>query len=62
MFADTDGYHKGGLARDRDRILYACAFTSQAAQHGDSFTRPGKVSIATDSETAFALAIQAVTV
>ena len=28
LFADTRGYHKGGLARTRDRILYTCLFTS----------------------------------
>src|SRR3989442_4113349 len=24
IFADTRGYHKGGLARERDRIMYTC--------------------------------------
>ena len=28
VFADTTGYHKGGLSRERDRVLYACGFTS----------------------------------
>jgi hypothetical protein len=28
VFADTKGYHKGGLSRERDRVLYACGFTS----------------------------------
>jgi hypothetical protein len=32
VFADTHGYHKGGLARERDRLLYTCMFTSQAAR------------------------------
>ena len=34
VFADTRGYHKGGLARERDRILYVCEFLSQAAGRG----------------------------
>jgi len=29
VFADTRGYHKGGLTTERDRILYTCLFTSQ---------------------------------
>jgi hypothetical protein len=28
VFADTRGYHKGGLSRERDRVLYVCMFTS----------------------------------
>src|SRR5262249_18997045 len=31
IFADTRGYHKGGLARSRDRLMYLCMFTSRAA-------------------------------
>lgn len=31
IFADTRGYHKGGLARERDRILYVCQFTSPSS-------------------------------
>jgi hypothetical protein len=34
IFADTRGYHKGGLARERDRLLYTCQFLSQAAGGG----------------------------
>jgi hypothetical protein len=30
VFADTRGYHKGGLARVRDRIVYTCEFISLA--------------------------------
>ncbi|MGH9196333.1 MAG: hypothetical protein ACRD1T_11405, partial [Acidimicrobiia bacterium] len=30
VFADTTGFHKGGLARKQDRIMYWCKFTSQA--------------------------------
>lgn len=31
VFADTRGYHKGGLARTQDRLMYLCMFTSRAA-------------------------------
>jgi hypothetical protein len=34
VFADTRGYHKGGLARERERILYTCEFTSPSAGDG----------------------------
>lgn len=34
IFADTRGYHKGGLARERDRLLYTCQFLSHAAGGG----------------------------
>ena len=33
VFADTRGYHKGGWARQSDRIVYVCEFLSSAA-HG----------------------------
>lgn len=32
VFADTRGYHKGGLARKRDRLMYLAMFTSQASE------------------------------
>jgi hypothetical protein len=31
VFADTRGYHKGGFARHRDRILFMCELTSAYA-------------------------------
>jgi hypothetical protein len=31
VFADTRGYHKGGLARQSDRLLFMCEFTSAYA-------------------------------
>jgi hypothetical protein len=34
VFADTRGFHKGGLARGRERILYVCEFFSQGAGRG----------------------------
>jgi hypothetical protein len=32
VFADTHGYHKGGLAREHDRLLYTCMYTSPGCQ------------------------------
>jgi hypothetical protein len=55
VFADTRGYHKGGLAKTKDRLVYNCMFTSQATSRGDYFARsPGLVPPA-DRATAFAL-------
>ena len=56
VLADTQGYHKGGLATERDRVLYTCMFTSQASQSEDGFTRPGTLSLRGDREAAYALA------
>jgi hypothetical protein len=39
IFADTRGYHKGGLARRRDRVMFACEFTSLAAGAGGISTK-----------------------
>lgn len=32
IFADTRGFHKGGEAREKDRLMYTCMFTSPASQ------------------------------
>jgi hypothetical protein len=55
VFADTHGYHKGGLARERDRIMYTCMFTSQASQSQELLERPGQIAFPPDRERAFAL-------
>jgi len=34
ILADTRGYHKGGLVRERERVLYTCEFTSPSAGDG----------------------------
>jgi hypothetical protein len=34
VFADTRGYHKGGLARKSDRLMYVCRFTAPSAMDG----------------------------
>lgn len=35
IFADTRGYHKGGEARTKDRLMYTCMFTSPASESRD---------------------------
>ncbi len=55
VFADTRGYHRGGLARERDRILYNCMFTSPTSQVSEHFTRPPQMDL--PDETAAALAL-----
>jgi phytanoyl-CoA dioxygenase PhyH len=32
IFADTRGFHKGGEARTKDRLMYTCMYTSPASQ------------------------------
>lgn len=58
VFADTHGYHKGGLARERDHLVYTCMFTSQASQSPKLFEFPEKISLPADKEQSFALALQ----
>jgi hypothetical protein len=36
FFADTRGYHKGGLVRQNDRILYQCMYNSLATTYPKS--------------------------
>lgn len=55
IFADTRGYHKGGHARERDRLLYTCMFTSQASESKEIFERPARMSLPQDKAEAFAL-------
>jgi hypothetical protein len=55
VLADTRGYHKAGLARDCDRILYTCMFTSQASPFPEYFERKTPIRISSDRALAFAL-------
>lgn len=57
IFADTRGYHKGGLARDNDRIMYVCMFTSQASQSKEFMQRKGALALPPEKELAFALTL-----
>jgi hypothetical protein len=55
IFADTHGFHKGGLARERDRLLYTCMFVSQACQRAVKFDRPAEFAFPSNRVQAFAL-------
>lgn len=39
IFADTQGYHRGGLARDHDRVLFIAEYTSLAGGRGGISTK-----------------------
>lgn len=43
VFADTHGYHKGGFARERDRIMFTCMFTSPASDSKELFELPRSI-------------------
>jgi hypothetical protein len=45
VFADTRGYHKGGQATERDRLLYMCMFTSRASRYPEGFQRPADFTV-----------------
>jgi hypothetical protein len=55
VLADTRGYHKAGLARDCDRILYTCMFASPASPFPEYFERKTPIRIPSDRALAFAL-------
>jgi hypothetical protein len=55
VFADTSGYHKGGLARTHDRLMYVCMFTSPASQSKELFRRSVNFAKPADKALAFAL-------
>jgi hypothetical protein len=43
VFTDTRGYHKGGLARGSDRLMYTCMFTSRVSQSRELLDRRAAV-------------------
>jgi hypothetical protein len=55
VLADTRGYHKGGWARERERILYTCMFNSQASRYPDEFERKLPLPHYSDKAMAFAI-------
>jgi hypothetical protein len=55
VFADTRGYHKGGLARESERIMYVCMFTSPASQSKELFELPHDIKTPEDREQSYAL-------
>lgn len=54
IFADTRGYHKGGLARRHERIMYFCTFVSSASPGREMNYGVGDASCL-DKDQAFAL-------
>ena len=56
LFADTAGYHKGGLARTHDRLMYTCMFTSPTSQAPELFNRPSSIALPADKAQSLALA------
>ncbi len=55
IFADTRGYHRGGLAREQARVMYTAMFTSQASE-SEEFMRDGPAAgFLLDSDQAFAV-------
>ncbi|MEP7340245.1 MAG: phytanoyl-CoA dioxygenase family protein [Acidobacteriota bacterium] len=58
LFADTAGYHKGGLARTHDRLMYTCMFTSPTSQAPELFNRPSSIVLPVDKAQSLALAVR----
>ena len=55
VFADTRGYHKGGLARTHDRLMYLCMFTSQASESEELFVPSRKLDSPSGKAESFAI-------
>ena len=45
VLADTRGYHKGGEARDDNRLMYTCMFTSPASDSKRLLSYPAKSAV-----------------
>ncbi len=58
LFADTAGFHKGGLARTSDRVMYTCMFTSPTSQAKELFDRPAHVALPACRAQAMALSLR----
>ena len=43
IFADTRGFHKGGEARTRDRLMYTCMYTSRASESKELLRVPSNI-------------------
>lgn len=62
VFADTHGYHKGGWAKQSERLVYTCMFTSPTVQlrpDREQFVRPANFQLPDDPEEAAVLAAKA---
>jgi len=51
VFADTRGYHKGGEARTKDRLMYTCMYTSPASESKELIKIPGDLDLTALSKT-----------
>lgn len=43
ILADTRGFHKGGEARSKDRLMYTCMYTSKASESKNLLTVPSNI-------------------
>ncbi len=43
IFADTRGFHKGGEARTKDRLMYTCMYTSRASESKELLKIPSNL-------------------
>lgn len=43
IFADTRGFHKGGEARTKDRLMYTCMYTSRASESKELLKFPSGI-------------------
>jgi len=57
VFADTNGYHKGGWCRESDRLLFAAMFTSKATTTGEYFKRAAPLPAKLPPDQKYALSI-----
>jgi hypothetical protein len=55
VFADTHGYHRGGLARTSDRVMYTSMYTSRASESAEFFVRRSPPDSAAKDAVSFAL-------
>ncbi|MBK8465882.1 MAG: phytanoyl-CoA dioxygenase family protein [Chloracidobacterium sp.] len=47
IFADTRGFHKGGEARIKDRLMYTCMYTSKASESKELLKVPSNIDTST---------------
>ena len=57
VFADTHGYHRGGLARTSDRVMYTCMYTSRASESAEFFVRGFRPAAPAKDAVSFALGL-----
>ena len=57
VFADTHGYHRGGLARTSDRVMYTCMYTSRASESAEFFVRASRPAAPAKDAVSFAFGL-----